>query len=420
MATEPPLYDVVVVGAGPAGSTCAARLAAAGLHVALVDREAPPRYKTCGGGLVWKARRRLPAGFEQAASRVVERECRVAELYLHDAGLSFRVERDQPVVSMTMRAELDRWFAEEAVARGAKLLAPCRVLGGRVLGGRVLGGARGDAGLEIATDQGPLRTRFAVAADGVGSRLARSLGWPPLGRVAAALESEITVAQAALERFATARFDFGVVEAGYAWVFPKRRHLSIGCLTTRREPVPLRARLEEYLRRLSLEPLERQDHGYAIPLAPRRGQPMRQGVLLVGDAAGLADPLTGEGISWALWSGELAARAIVEQPADPEAAGRAFHASLRRELLPELAVARRLARLLYGFPKLRAAVFRRAGQPMAERIADLFVGEATFRSTVPRPGRWLHLVARLLGQPPVGPGGSRDRAGPYGEDRLSS
>jgi geranylgeranyl reductase family protein len=409
MAAAIPTFDVVVVGAGPAGSSCATRLAAAGLHVALVDREAPPRYKTCGGGLVWKARRRLPAPFEQAAGHIVERECRTAELHLHDADLSFRVEREQPLVSMTMRAELDQWLAAEAVAQGAELLAPYQVLGGQALEDRARGAP---AGLEIATDRGTLHTRFAVAADGVGSRLARSLGWSPPGRVAAALESEIAVPRADLERFAAARFDFGTVEAGYSWVFPKRRHLSIGCLTTRRGPVRLRAHLEEYLQRLGLQPLHRSDHGYAIPLRPRRGPLARRGVLLVGDAAGLADPLTGEGISWALLSGELAARAIVEQPTDPEAAGRLFGASLRREVLSELAVARRLARLLYGAPRLRAAVFRRAGQPMAERIADLFIGDETFRSSTLRPGRWLRLAGHLLARPGgAGGPGAKERSG---------
>src|SRR5208283_840099 len=96
-------YDVVVVGAGPAGSSAAYELARHGARVALVEKASMPRYKTCGGGVVFRALRLLPFDVSEA----IDRQCHAAELNLADAGLSFLVKRDYPLVSMTMRENFD-------------------------------------------------------------------------------------------------------------------------------------------------------------------------------------------------------------------------------------------------------------------------------------------------------------------------
>ncbi|MGH7568410.1 MAG: FAD-dependent oxidoreductase, partial [Gemmatimonadales bacterium] len=117
------LYDVAVVGTGPAGCIAAHRLATAGLRVALLERETLPRYKTCGGGLVQRAVGLLPGDI----APIVERHCHRAEMHLVDAGLSFGVERATPLITMTMRDRLDAHLAAAAAGAGAELLAPCRV-----------------------------------------------------------------------------------------------------------------------------------------------------------------------------------------------------------------------------------------------------------------------------------------------------
>ncbi len=207
--------DVIVVGAGPAGSTCARQLARSGLAVTIVDKDPSPRYKTCGGGLIGRARRLI----ECDLAPVIERECRAAEMSL--AGVSFRVERDEPLVSMTMRAELDQRLLDAALSDGAELRAPCELRGLRSVRG----------GVALQTTLGELRARYAVAADGALSPTARAAGWPEHRRGVPAIESEIRIDPTSFERFSgSARFDFGVPATGYAWVFPKREHLSVGCL----------------------------------------------------------------------------------------------------------------------------------------------------------------------------------------------
>ncbi len=378
----PPItYDVAVVGAGPAGSVAAARLAGAGLRVALIDKAALPRYKTCGGGVVGRALQHLPGD----VSPVVVRECRTAELSVLDQDLHFACRRPQPIVSMTMRDRLDHLLAETAVAAGATLLAPLEVRGLRV-----------DSVCRLATSAGELMARFVVAADGATGPVGRAAGWSTNARAIPALEYEIGVDALTFQRFAgSAQFDFGVIPHGYAWVFPKESHLSAGVLSTRRGPVQLQSHLDQYLRRLGITPVgDPERHGYVIPTHPLAGDFVRNRTLLVGDAAGFVDPVTAEGISFAALSGRLAAEAIVQGGLEEPLVRRLYHASLAAEVLSELRAARQLARVLYDWPWLSGWVFRTRGRMLAEGVTDVMMGTRTYRSALTRPLNYLRLALR--------------------------
>ncbi len=379
-----PEFDVVVVGGGPAGATCARSLALAGRAVCVIDKEAPPRYKTCGGALVGRAVRMLDLNLRPA----VEAEPSILELNLLDSGVSLRVERPEAPVLMTMRADLDDFLLRGAREDGATLRAPCAL--------RAL--EQHEEGVSVLTDRGEISAHFVVAADGASSRTARLAGWPENRRCIPALESELFVDSAELERFAgRVRFDFDSIPNGYTWLFPKRRHLSVGCLSTKRGTRDLRSSLDRWLERIGLDPdTPRQDHGFVIPVAPRARSLASGRILLVGDAAGLADPVTCEGISHAILSGRLAAEAIVAGSDSPDEVRQSYGRSLSRDILPELRAARLLARLLYDFPRVRAAVFRRVGPRMCEAMSDIFSGERTFRGLVAHPGTYLRVLGGLL------------------------
>lgn len=379
-----PDFDAAVIGGGPAGATAARWLAQSGLATCLLEREKPPRYKTCGGGLVRRAARLLEVDLEG----VVERSCCAAELRLQDAGLAFRVERDEPLVLMTMRAELD-----------ARLLDGARAHGAEVWANRALDSIeeRRDSVI-LHTSAAPLCARYVLGCDGALGTTARAAGFAAHSRAIPALEAEIAVAPKVLERFAqSARFDFGALESGYAWVFPKRAHLSVGCLSTRRGARGLKLALDRYVDELGLDAsAEREDHGFLIPIAPRPGPLARGRVLLAGDAAGLADPITCEGISNAIQSARLAAEAVAAHLDRPERVRREYERGLALHILPELRSARRLAPLLYDRPALRARVFRRAGQVLCESIAEVIAGERGYRELFGRPASWLALARRFV------------------------
>ena len=386
--------DVVVVGAGPAGCTAAAHLAAAGASILLVDKALPPRYKTCGGGVVLRAARRaaidtfpdpeLP-GAPHAGSQLPKRALNAVEMHLWDADLHFTVRRSEPILFSTMRADLDMWLCDAARQAGAELRAPCTVRGLRRLA----------EGVELHTDSGSLRGRFVIAADGAASRVARWAGWPESPCIAA-VEWEVYTDAAALARYGeAARFDFGLVPWGYAWVFPKTTHLSAGILSLERGARHLLARLTHYLRELDI-PTERVErHGALIPAAPRAAPFLRHRVLLCGDAAGLVDPLTCEGISYALQSGQLAANTLLEAEMRPDVAQERYDAALRVEVLPELRWARMLCTLLYRSQRLRSWLFQGIGQTLCETMADVIAGRRTYRELLGAPSSQRALWHRL-------------------------
>jgi len=307
---------VAVVGAGPAGASAALDLAAAGAEVLLLERDAMPRYKTCGGGLVPRAKR----AFAVDVSDAIERECYAAEINALGADLSLRIERPAPVISMTMRDRLDRLVVEAAELMGVCVRMDCAVHEARPGRDRV----------ELETAAGKTTARFVVAADGALSRVARSTGWRDGRHLIPALESELYVGDRLFESYSgAARFDVDVLPHGYGWVFPKREHLSVGVASFRRGSIGMHALLDRYCERLGLDPIQRQErHGFVIPVSPRRDGFVKGRTLLAGDAAGLADPVTAEGISFAVRSGRIAARVLWEARFDLQEVGLRYPAEL--------------------------------------------------------------------------------------------
>lgn len=364
--TEPKCYDMAVIGAGPAGCSAAHALAQKGLKVVLLEKASLPRYKTCGGGLVSRAYKLLP----ERARQLVEREFASVSLNFQRAGLEFIATRPAPLVYMTMRAELDSLLAQDARGAGAELVESCPVRDLRVH----------EKFVEVCAERGKFRAKFVVAADGVHSATAKAGGWSELPHLAPALEWEIYLGKADFERLGScARFDFDFIEGGYAWVFPKRKHLSLGILTMRRRTSDLRAKLEEYLRWIGIGQPERVErHGYLIPVKPRKEKLARGRTLLVGDAAGLVDPVTAEGISYAIRSGQLAAAALVEGDLDVSRVSRRYDSLLQSSILGELKAARFLANFLYNYPRLRNWIFRRKGKRLTEFVADVAMGERSY------------------------------------------
>lgn len=381
MSTAPlGCFDVAVIGAGPAGASAALTLAQSGHSVLLLEKAELPRYKTCGGGVLARAINWLPPEVQN----VVECNFNSVALNFPGSGMSFTVSRPKPIVHMTMRADLDCLLARKAQQAGVQLIESCKVKHIATLDGFV----------EITSNRDTCRAKFIIAADGVHSNIAKAAGWPDLPLLAPALEHEIYLPDKDAVRFSQMpRFDFNIIDAGYAWVFPKRAHLSVGILSTDRICPDLQLNLAKYLEQLGITRIDRVErHGYLIPLAPRRSPLARRRVLLVGDAAGLVDPVTAEGISHAILSGRLAAAAIIESKLDPARTCSLYQSHLEDQILGELRAARLLARILYRHPRVRDAIFRRHGQALCEFVTRVITGEGSYARAMKQPASYLKLL----------------------------
>lgn len=386
--SAPTVLDVAIVGAGPAGGAAALALAGKGLRVGIIEKAVPPRYKTCGGGVLWRAVRRLPIDIRGA----IERECWVAELVHHDPDLRFVCRREHPIVSMVMRDQFDHLLVSAAQRRGGvELFAGTSVRDVQTTSDDV----------RLATSAGEFRARYVIAADGVNSIVAKKTARTALRDIVPAFECEATYAEDVMAPWLeAARFDFGLVPAGYGWVFPKAGHLSIGVGTTRRGAANLPEYYERYLARLGFgAALHEERHGYMIPCRPRADLFDLPRILFVGDAAGLADPVTAEGISAGIISGQLAAQAIGDGPEDVRNVQRRYRAALEAGLLADLRVARWLAWLLYERPRWCAALLSRQGQGMSELMTRIVCGETTYRAAVRRPAHYVRLLMRRKRRP---------------------
>jgi len=362
-------YDVAVVGSGPAGATAARELALQGVSVALLEKECLPRHKVCGGGIAFRARAMLDFDI----SPVVRNECYSVTMSLAKSGVSFTSTRDQPIVSMVVRSEFDRLLVERACDAGAELREGCHVEAALFH----------DDAVELQTSQGGIRVGCVIAADGATSTMARLAGWARLEELTPWLECELSVSASEHRRFSdSARFDFAMPVNGYGWVFPKGDLLGVGIGGSfrRDRKVDLRKELRAYLHGLHLSlPEQQQAYGYVIPLMPRQGGFVRRRIFLVGDAAGLADPISAEGISAAIISGRLAAFALASAKLDVASSRAIYEGELAKTLLPELAASRKLAGLFYSSQALRKWLLKHYGQRMTDRVTDVLMGDACYR-----------------------------------------
>ena len=291
-------FDVLVAGAGPAGSATAIHLARGGARVLLAEKARFPRDKPCGGGLTGRAVRALPCAVDPVVEHVVDR----FELRLR-YGSRFERGRGEPMILMTQRRRLDAHLAEQAARAGADVREDAKVEALELATGAVsatVGGHRIDAGVVVGADGA---NGVVARAAGLGAGIVRGV----------ALEGNVSWKVLDPERYrGRAVVELGVVPGGYGWVFPKGDHANLGVGGWGSEG----PRLREHLERLAAAHDVPSDaltdvKGHRLPMRPLGTLPARGQVLLVGDAAGLVDPLSGDGMYEAFVSARLAAEAIL-------------------------------------------------------------------------------------------------------------
>jgi geranylgeranyl reductase family protein len=376
-----PDYDVAVVGAGPAGLSAARAAAAAGARTVVLERAEHPRYKTCGGGLIGTS-----LGLAAPLVPVPARDSISAITFTDGGHRAFtRHGGGRPLLTMVRRDDFDHAWLEAAVSAGAEARQNTQVRG-----------LDQDAdSATITLSDGTLVTaRVVIGADGSAGITSRYVG---VSFDQQDLGLEVELAATAEDRTAwrgRVQLDWGAEPGSYGWVFPKDDELTVGVIMAKGKGAETKEYLTRFLDQLGLSGREvRRDSGHLTRCRTADAPVSRGRVLVAGDAAGLLEPWTREGISYALrsgtWAGEIAARAA----RDGVGVLDGYPALVRKHLMPEMSAGKRL---LTVFAKHRHLVHAAMATPLGWRAFESFCrGELTMAEVLRRPQ--IRVAVTMLG-----------------------
>ena len=377
-------YDVIIAGAGPAGSAAAAVLAKAGASVLVLDKALFPRDKLCAGLLTWKTMRTLGRLYNETA------ESLTALGVINHQHDHYRIRNRGSVLSEG-KLVYPFHFVERRVF-DAFCLERAQLAGAMVRQGEAVTWADPDRGA-VRTESGEFEGKYLIGADGALSAVRAHCGvdqatWRrELGMgLELYLYRDRLSAWSGLHEDVLADFPSiysGFIDAGYCWSFPHRDRVIVGiCGLYQGEPAGMiRERFDDFLEFLGIP----KDHGLAVkghplPYGNWLKRPFAGRTLLAGDAGGMVEPLFGEGIHYALRTGEMAGQACLaalRQGGDPRII---YLSGLEREIFPELIWSKRLRALLYWLVR-RGLVFpvRAFLGGGGTRLQELVHGMRSFR-----------------------------------------
>lgn len=286
-------YDALVVGGGPAGSATAHHLASSGCSVLLADRAKFPRDKPCGGGLTTRAWLQCPVD----PTPVVEEEVDLVELRFRYGDAVVR-QAHEPVIRMTQRRRLDAFLLDQA----------------RLAGAEVREGVRVNLGDRPQIDGEVIDVDVVIGADGANGTAARAFGLGGGLVHGVALEGNVPYSRLSRDRYAKrAVIELADIPGGYGWVFPKSDHVNVGVGAWGTEGPTLRDHLSRVCEAHGLTVDELSGlRGHRLPLRRAKTRIASQRALLVGDAAGLIDPVSGDGMYECFISARLAAVSVAD------------------------------------------------------------------------------------------------------------
>ena len=332
--------DVIVVGAGPAGSTAAREIADRGGNVLLLDRAKFPRDKPCGGGVTIRTADLLPFSLDP----VIEATVDTAHLRFRE-GKEITRHHWRPLTYMTQRSRLDAFLVERAQEGGVEFRDGCPVKEVTRLG---------DGSYEVRHRDGSAHhARVVIGADGANGVVRANLGYEAPIESAVALEGNIEFPDGIPERYRRGIvLNLSYLPGGYGWVFPKGDHVNVGVGGWKAQVgTTLRQELERFCHLYDFDPASvTQIRGHHLPLIRPGAQVATAGSAVIGDAAGFVDPLSGEGIHGAVASGIGVATAVEDYLSGRVDSLSGYHHLVTRELTPNIETSRALMEIFHAMP----------------------------------------------------------------------
>jgi len=383
--------DVIIAGAGPAGSIAAYELARLGIRVLILEKTIFPRYKVCGGGLTCKIIKEIPFDISE-----------IIETVIHTIRFSsnfkdvFSRTSPEPLLVCTMRSKLDHFLLDKALQAGARVMFMEQVTELK----------NEQDTVQVFTKEQHFRARLVIGADGPASIVARSFGLRQHIEQGLAWEAEITADPDILKMYSDTVFlDWGTFPGGYGWVFPKKDHFSIGVggpAILSKQMMLYYTRFLDYLgfgssRQSAVSfrqsasciqyPVTTSLKSWPIPVRTKKGDFHSGLALVTGDAAGLTDSLTGEGIYYAVRSGKLAAKACASSLQGHAEAFISYTDQVNDELMTELLEGKKIKHIFNAVP-LKIHFFVRDNDRAWKAFGKVLRGERSYKDVKMGFGKW--------------------------------
>ncbi len=360
------MYDVIVVGAGPAGASTAYHLAKQGHSVLILEKESLPRYKPCSGAVSPSVAEFFDFDFAPVVDRPMRR---VRYTYKLGDPVEAQLTTTDPIW-MVQREVFDHFLVQQAQGQGAQLKDATAV---------TAIANQGDY-WQVSTTDGTLDAAYLVAADGATGPMAQWLGFPDLTlRTASVLEVPAPVGDDC-----AINFEFGLVKQGCAWNFPKAESYSIGVATfLGKAPADYRKVLEKYSQSFGVSPGAGQVYSHPLKLWDGNHPLHSHRAVLVGEAGAIVDPLSAEGIRPGMVSGVRAAEAIHAALAGDADALANYTATMHATWGEDMPWAKRIAGLFFRVPGIgyRVGIKR----PTAtQRLGQILAGEVRYADIASR------------------------------------
>jgi geranylgeranyl reductase family protein len=377
----PSKVEVLIVGSGPAGATLAYELARLGVKVLLLEKAQFPRRKTCGGGLNLRTVRMLPFDLSPIIENVIS-----GIYFSRRLDHPFARRYPEPFMVTVSREKFDQFLVREAEKAGAFFLDR----------NPFLSLVPQNDFLQVTTSTGTISTKFLVGTDGVNSAVARKAEIPLLTSHILTVHSEVPISLLPEQEPDMIHIDWGSLKRGYAYLFPKNSLLSVGAGASG----VASQKIKDYQRAFWAVRWRKEDAppfsaaGFFLPLRRRRSPIHRGRCLLLGDAAGLVDPFSGEGIYSAVRSAQLAAPYLADFLKNGFSSFQPIQEEIDRTLTPELECSRMFRELFRRWPSYVHRKLR-TGDRWWNAMARILRGEKSNLEMKNRMGILGDLLLRL-------------------------
>ena len=370
-----PMYDLIIVGGGPSGSAAGRIAGKAGLKTLLIEKEEFPRYKPCGGALSDHALHYLDFEIPEA---MIEKEVYGGRICFNDR--TIECFKDYRLSIIVTRSKLDSFLLEKAQEAGIEILH----------GEKVTSVSNEDDHVTVKTNTSSYESRFVILATGSQNSLKNAVRRKDRKKeYGVCIVTEVEEDNATIDKYIrdSVELRFGVANMGYGWIFPHDNYYSVGIGgVASLLPDPnsaIRDFLEEngFTGKYKLK-------GHVIPCGGYKRKLVNQRILLSGDAAGFVDAFTGEGLAYAIKSGQIAAE-VISKTMNSNSDGNIaqlmdYEKRCDLEFGEHLKYSLAFAKIMHHFPGISFNIFTKE-----EQIIDQFLEVVAFRLSYKQYLKWL-------------------------------